>query len=327
MTCLHVFRPVLLSSVAGLDAHASSLITRGWAPRTRSGYATAVKKYLTFAESLALEPLPLTETLVLRFVAHLHLQGLAPSTIKVYLSAIRAWVISLGMKEPQIWTPRVTLACKAVARDHSPPHQALPITFTTLDLILKSLTPSHDHLMIASAITLQYFACLRASELCSNPVLNLTPARSDLSFSQNGSSFVMVYHCHSSKTASHGFRVHVGCSGSPVCAVCINHYFVSKFPKPPDHPLYCFTSGQPLTYPVYNAVIKRLVKLAGLDPSLYSSHSIRAGAATQAARSGLDPESIKRLGRWRSQAYTLYLRPPPEAYADLAPPLAPHPHS
>ena len=84
-----------------------------------------MKTYLTFTESLALEPLPLSETRVLRFVAQFHLQGLAPSTIKLYLSAIRAWVISLGMREPQIWTPRVTLACKAVARDHSPPLASL----------------------------------------------------------------------------------------------------------------------------------------------------------------------------------------------------------
>ena len=254
----------------------------------------------------------------------MHIEGLAPATIKMYLSAIRAWVIALGLQEPQIWTPRVILACKAVSRDHHPPHQALPITYHLLSQILNFLTSSHDHLLIASAITLQYFACLRASELCANTSLNLIPLRSDISFHRSESSFIMIYQCNSSKTSHHGFRVHIGCSKKPICAVCITHYFITRYPAAPTQPLYKFWSGQLLTYPIYNAIIKRLITLAGLDPAQYSTHSIRAGAATQAARSGLDPESIKRLGRWRSQAYLVYLRPPPETYAHLAPPLAIH---
>ena len=327
MICRLPFRPAPLFFLPGLDIHASTLVARGWAPRTRSGYSAAVKRYLSFTDQHALDPLPLDEAKVLRFVAYLHLEGLAPATIRMYLSAIRAWLISLGMQEPQIWTPRVILACKAVSRDHHPPHQALPITFHILSQILSSLTSSYDHLLIASAITLQYFACLRASELCANTSLHLVPLRSDISFYRTDSSSIMVYHCNSSKTAHHGFKVHVGCSHKPICAVCITHYFISTYPAAPTQPLYKFSSGQLLTYPIYNAIIKRLVALAGFNPAHYSTHSIRAGAATQAARSGLDPESIKRLGRWRSQAYTLYLRPPPETYADLAPPLAQHlPH-
>ena len=58
-------------------------------------------------------------------------------------------------------------------------------------------------------------------------------------------------------------------------------------------PLFRFTSGHLLSYYVYNTIIKRLIQLPALDLSLYFSHSVQAGAATQAARSGLNPESIK----------------------------------
>ena len=188
------------------------------------------------------------------------------------------------------------------------------------------LSSSHDHLLLAAALSLQYFACLRASELCSTSSSSILPTRSDISFSRSGSSFSMIYRCHASKTDPHGFEVHVGCSGGPICSPCIMHLFFSHFPAPPSSPLFRFSSGLDLSYRLYNAIIKRLVKLSGLDPALYSSHSVRAGAATQAAKSGLDPDSIKRLGRWRSQAYMVYLRPPPEAYAAFAPFLAPHLH-
>ena len=308
------------SSFSDLDDHALSLVSSGWAPRTRAGYGSAIKRFLSFTAAYGLSPLPLNEELLLRYVAHLNLQHLAPSTIKNYLSALRAWVIANGFDEPIIWTPRVHLACRAVSRSHDPPRQVLPITYDILSSMFNHLTPSTDHLLVAAALSLQYFACLRASELCSNSALAITPARSDVSFYQSGSSFIMLYKCHVSKTSPHGFEVHVGCSGAPICAPCIMHRFLSSCPSEPSSPLFRFTSGHLLSYSLYNSIIKRLVQLAGLDSSNYSSHSVRAGAATQAARAGLDPDSIKRLGRWRSQAYLVSLRPPPEAYASLAPP-------
>ena len=251
-------------------------------------------------------------------MAHLNIEGLAPTTIKTYLAAIRAWIISLGLNEPLIWTPRVHLALRALSRSHSP-RQPQPITYHLLDAMLSKLSSSRDHLIIASAISLQYFACLRASELCSNLSQARAPTRSDISFYSDAGALVMTYLCHSSKTAPHGFQVHVGCSGMPACAPCIMHRYLNLHPLSPSDHLFTLSSSLPLSYSLYNSIIKDLVKSLGLDPSLYSSHSLRAGAATQAHRSGLDPASIKRLGRWKSQAYLAYLRPPPESNAYLAP--------
>ena len=325
-----IFDPAFnrLILVSGLDQRVSALVSAGWAPNTRTGYTSAVRRYLKFASSHLLQPLPVSETVILRYVAQLSIEGLAPTTIKSYLAAIRAWVIALGLSEPLIWTPRVHLAIRALNRSHLP-RQPQPITYHILDSMISILTPSKDHLIIASALSLQYFACLRASELCSNLSQALAPTRSDIAFyHRTGGALVMTYRCHSSKTAPHGFLVHVGCSGMPACSPCIKRQYLSLFPLLPSHHLFTFSSGLPLTYNLYNSIIKQLVKALGLDPSLYSSHSLRAGAATQAHRSGLDPASIKRLGRWKSQAYLAYLRPPPESYAHLATALAPsHPPS
>ena len=253
------------------------------------------------------------------------MQSLAPTTIRVYLSALRAWVISLGGQEPQIWTPRVHLACRAISRNHPLPIQAAPLTYDLLSSIIHLLSSSQDHLLIASALTLQFFACLRASELCTDLTNHIIPRRADVSFNSSSSSLIMLYTVHSSKTAPQGFTVHVGCSRTPICAVCIMRLYLTTFPAPSSDPLFQFSSSQHLTYNHYNRIIKHLVQAIGLDPSIYSSHSLRAGAATQAARAGLAPEAIKRLGRWKSQAYMLYMRPSPDAYADLAPALASSP--
>ena len=241
----------------------------------------------------------------------------------------------MGLKEPLIWTPRVHLACRALVRTHSPPRQVSPIKFNTLSSMIRMLSPARDHMIIASALTLQYFACLRASELCSGFNQSLAPTRADIEFDTRGHSPMMIYTCHSSKTSAHGFKVHLGCSGLPVCPVCIMYHYFTLYPAPSSDPLFRFSSGHQLTYETYNAWIKYLIRGVGLDPTNYSTHSLRAGAATQAAQTGLDSHDIKRLGRWRSQAYLTYLRPPPESYATLAPRLvdsshpsssASHPH-
>ncbi|KAI0820425.1 hypothetical protein BC628DRAFT_1276145, partial [Trametes gibbosa] len=45
----------------------------------------------------------------------------------------------------------------------------------------------------------------------------------------------------------------------------------------------------------------------GLDSSKYSGHSFRRGAATSAAAVGYADHEIQLLGRWRSDAYKLYI--------------------
>jgi integrase len=56
-------------------------------------------------------------------------------------------------------------------------------------------------------------------------------------------------------------------------------------------------------------VIKRAAKLAGLDPSRYSGHSLRAGHVTQARLNGASAESLMRQSGHRSVAMlTRYIR-------------------
>lgn len=308
-----------LPFVVGLDHRAADLVQEGWAPRSKAGYATAVRRYLNFAQSYSMQPLPLSETKLLRFIAYLDLDSLSHRTVSTYLSGLRAWVIAIGLQPPVIWSPRVKLAVRSLVRNRPPPSQAAPISFPLLCSMLRRLTGSPDALVLASAMALQYFGCLRASELCVDPLLGKGPARSSVSFSSFKGRPLMRYAVASSKTQPHGFVVCLGCSGKEVCAVCLIYLLVHSSSS--HSHLFTLASGQPLTYPVYNSAIKALIKDMGMDPLLYSSHSLRAGAATQAATTGMPAHDIQRLGRWRSSAYTLYMRPVPESFALLAPQL------
>jgi integrase len=87
--------------------------------------------------------------------------------------------------------------------------------------------------------------------------------------------------------------------------------YLSMYTKPAHAPLFALASGHLVTYFLINSHIKFLARQAGFQPDSFSTHSLRAGAATVAAAAGMTEQEIQRLGRWRSDAYRRYLRPPP----------------
>ena len=54
--------------------------------------------------------------------------------------------------------------------------------------------------------------------------------------------------------------------------------------------------------------IKRSVASLGLNPSLYSCHSLRAGGATDLFTARVPYPIIKTMGRWKSDVAIIYFR-------------------
>ena len=63
----------------------------------------------------------------------------------------------------------------------------------------------------------------------------------------------------------------------------------------------------PVTYQMLQRFIKTSVAQLGLDPRLFSSHSLRRAGASWAFRAWVPGELIKTQGDWASQAYLRYL--------------------
>ena len=55
-------------------------------------------------------------------------------------------------------------------------------------------------------------------------------------------------------------------------------------------------------------VLKRAIKAIGLDPNLYSIHSMRLGRGTDLEKQGISIPLIKKIGRWKSNAVYKYLK-------------------
>ena len=62
-------------------------------------------------------------------------------------------------------------------------------------------------------------------------------------------------------------------------------------------PLFRFKDGKPLTRTRFVSEVKQALAAAGVDDKQYSGHSFRSGAATTAAKNGVQDSTIKMRGR------------------------------
>jgi hypothetical protein len=63
----------------------------------------------------------------------------------------------------------------------------------------------------------------------------------------------------------------------------------------------------PLTFAVFDKLLKTTLSSANYDPILFSGHSFRRGGATWAFSCGFTSDAIKLLGDWKSDSFLLYI--------------------
>jgi hypothetical protein len=75
-------------------------------------------------------------------------------------------------------------------------------------------------------------------------------------------------------------------------------------------PLFCDKHNAPILRSHFSLVLGRVALAAGSGRSHIRPHSFRIGATTTACANGVPEEVIKRLGRWKSDAYKRYIKIP-----------------
>ena len=73
-------------------------------------------------------------------------------------------------------------------------------------------------------------------------------------------------------------------------------------------PLFLGSDGTPLSKQRLVREVRAALEAGGVQPDGYSGHSFRVGAATTAARQGMEDSTIQTLGRWKSEAYKRYVK-------------------
>ena len=104
-----------------------------------------------------------------------------------------------------------------------------------------------------------------------------------------------------------------GIENSPFCPtgallLALSHLPYANCPTP----LFCYPSPdgpRPLTHDTFVTNLCQCLSKLGLNPALYSGHSLRRGGASFAMQCGVPSEWIKLQGDWASDAYQRYLSP------------------
>ena len=298
-----------------------SLQAKGVAASTRRTYAAGLRVYLKFCTQYSLTPLPANELTLRYFCTHLS-SAITFATLKVYLSAIRLHHLEQGYPDPTKDTPLLKYLCRAIQREQShTSHSRKPICLSHLKAIklqlAKSSISAYDKLAYWAAFTLAFFGFLRASEFTAKPTTFDTQCHLLASHVSIHTHYMQVTLPHS-KTNQFGKPqcLSIGATNTSTCPVraMTKFLYARKAHAPQQTPLFTMSTGRFLTRQDVSSRSKSLLEAAGYDPTFYSSHSYRIGAATTAAASGLPDHLIQQLGRWRSDAYKGYVRPPQRVF-------------
>ena len=176
---------------------------------------------------------------------------------------------------------------------------------------------SHNHLMLKAAITLGFFGLLRVSEFT---VPNQHGFNPDQHLTTKDITMRMVVVITKSKTDKRGesCQINIGRTHPMCCPHLAMQRNLAQVTRPARKPLFLFESETALTARALRLVLHHLIRRCGYSTKLYITHSLRIGAATAAARSGLPPATIKNLGRWLSEVYKMYMHHPLTQPSDSA---------
>lgn len=300
-----------------MEGRCREFLLQGLAPSTRRSYASAQRKFVEFCHQLGQvhasgSPCPADEWTLCLFVSYLA-ESIHHTSIKVYLSAVRALHIEQGFPDPLVACPRLQRVVRGIKRSQgSSNRERLPVTDSVMLTIHKSLLLSDaDHCMFWAACNLGYFGFLRSSEFTVPNLASYSPAHhlgvEDISVDSSVSPSCIRVHIKSSKTDPFrkGCFIHIGRGKYPLCAVEAVLTYLSWRGNAPG-PLFLLQSGVPLSRPLLTSWLRKSLEGSGVSGN-FSSHSFRIGAATVAARNGVPDHLIQALGRWASSAYQLYM--------------------
>ncbi|XP_066462916.1 uncharacterized protein [Eleutherodactylus coqui] len=185
-----------------------------------------------------------------------------------------------------------------------------PITFELLCAMMKIMgsvcANAEETALFRTTFSLAFFAALRLGELVSTSKNN--PGGLQFSDVSLGDDDIKIC-IRKSKTDIYGAGewLRIRALGTEWCPVKLVRDVMARHSG--GGPLLVHATGFPVTRYQFTAIMRSCLKNLGLAPNDFGSHSFRIGAATSAFSCGLRSEEVKRVGRWKSEAYRSYVRP------------------
>lgn len=313
-----------------LAASLSKLANFSLTSSTWSSYRTAAGMLQTCCNSLNI-PLayPVSQQIILSFIAWLDTRGISASTISSYLSAVRQVHLSLGLPIPTIRSDLVQQVLSGKKKLDATTPNLRPIRIPVTPAILRllkikisgdgKLSPA-DKLTYWLLCSLAFHGCFRMGELISRSPSSFDPRftllRSDVDLRRTlikntNFSFLEVT-LRSTKTATTATTIiDIFQTNTNICPVKAYTRWCTISAPNQSTAAFQLSSGKLITASNFNANLRRwLGESIDFSRTTVSGHSFRAGLPSVLGTLGFDDKDLKEVGRWSSRAFLLYSKLP-----------------
>lgn len=157
---------------------------------------------------------------------------------------------------------------------------------------------------------LAYFGMLRVSELVfTNSMYAQRPFFSnDIYLGHDSKALFVTIRFSKTNQLGNPTTLRIPASNdSNFCCVTAVKNFLQFRPTSATY-FFCHEDSAPLTRSQFSGVLAKAISHAGLPSRNFRTHSFRIGRATTLAAQGMSTETIKQLGRWKSNSVQTYIR-------------------
>ena len=291
---------------------------------TKRNYLAVWRIFNDFIVRLDRKPVNWADRITL-FVGHLVNTNKKSSTIRSYISAIKGVLSYIGIEvnENKVLISSLTRACRL---KNDKLNSKIPIRKNFLHVLISKteeiFSSPQPYLVILyqAMLVSMYYGLFRIGELAySEHAVKATDVRIGTNKKK------MLFILRSSKTHDKSMKpqlIKIKSQSKPgntksknkdsldVCPFEILQRY-RKIRKPlqsENEQFFVFRDRTPVHPMHFRAVLNKLIMKCGLDPTFYSTVGFRAGRATDLLDMGISVETIRKLGRWKSNAVYTYLR-------------------
>ncbi len=312
-------------------------------PGTQVNHDVQFRLYIAFCVRFRRRDINPSVDTMCAYVEFLARQFTSPASIRNYISGVRLLHKYLDVHAPALAAFELHLLLRAldITLMHRPLRR-LPLELHHLQAMCGLCTAAGPSgLVIKTALLVGFFGFLRQSNLVPPSAATFDrlrhTCRGDVFFAPPGMLILLKW----TKTHQSGDNAVLiplpMILDSPLCPVTATRLMMTTLPAGRDQSLFLLpAAGQghvitptagalpPLTLPALREAFTVLLTAIGLNPDVYSLHSLRRGGASASYQAGVDAVHIQKHGTWRSDAFWNYIAtdfanaPVPQALASLA---------
>ncbi|KAF7325195.1 Reverse transcriptase ribonuclease h [Mycena kentingensis (nom. inval.)] len=320
---LYRWKPARTSSTTTLspmDAeNIRNTLSHAWELGTLETYGSGLLAFHCFCDSRHIpefERAPATDDVVAAFLATAagHYAG---KTLSNYLAGVRAWHIlhRVAWRRNKPECDALVRAAITLQPESSTRKKRQPYTLHVIERLLQQFNPtdSFDAAIIA-CLLVAFYSCARLGELVVKTLVDFDASKHVTTSSLRDEkgpdgSPVTVVHVPVTKASRSGedlvFAAQPGLT-DPLAALR-THLAINKPPRSAH--LFAYVHGashRPLTKSAFLSRVHKAFGAAKLDP--LQGHGIRIGSTLFYLLRGIPFDVVKTIGRWKSDAFLLYLR-------------------